>query len=128
MSRALHTIEVETPRVLRREATILRHNADRLSAMADEIEAQLSERPLLCGKAIGDAAADVLAATGEDMHYLELLDAVERATGKRVRGAKPDCTLLANVGRHPLIESCGPRSGRYRFVGLSGRVYTGAGA
>jgi hypothetical protein len=102
---------------MRRRATELRRIAADLNNEANLLESQLSELPLLGGRALADAAVSVLSANGNDgMHYRELLDRIEAKSGMRVRGVDPAATLLANLDRDERVTSLRSRSGRYALI------------
>ena len=88
--------------------------ADGLDEQAALLEGEMSDRPLIGGRDLRDVAVVILLFEGgEGMHYTDLLARIEDESGKRVRGADPAATLLANIGRDDRIVSCGSRTGRY---------------
>lgn len=107
-------------RLLRLRATELRRIADDLNVEADALEGDLSDLPLLGGAALVEAAIDVLTAHPDGMHYVQLRAEIETRTQMRVRGEKPDMTLLANLVRDDRVESVGSRSGVYRLAACPG--------
>lgn len=116
------TVVSEHARAMRLRAIELRRVADALVDQANQLEAGLSERPLIGGRNLVNVAVTVLqmgAAVGphsRGMHYRDLLDAIERHTGTSVRGIDSAATLLANLDRDPRVESAQSRSGHYRLV------------
>lgn len=117
-----------------------RERADRLRALADHVERQISaDEHLLAelegvlglraqmqieqldrelgGRRLLEVAIAVLERElepGQPVHYKEWL-AMLRAAGYRIRGKDPAASFLAQVSRSPLVESLGQRSGRYRL-------------
>lgn len=107
-------MSAERVRWLREQASRLRRMADDLNDQANVVEGELSDRPIITGKDLADAAVIVLLFHGgEGMHYRDLLARVEDETGRRVRGVDPSATFLATIYRDPRIVSCGSRTGRY---------------
>lgn len=111
-----------TIRALRQRATELRGIADALTWHANELEAVLSDRPVIGGRALADKAAAILAkeTAGRDpgwrgLHYKALADEIQRQ-GFYIRGQDPAATLLANMDRDGRFVNVEPGSGRYRLT------------
>lgn len=103
-------------RWLRDRAKDLHRMADDLTAQANALEAELSDRPLTGGTPLRDQAVLVLRAAAKPMHYKTLAATIEDRFGCRIRGVDPDATLLANLDREPRVRSSRPRSGIYELV------------
>jgi hypothetical protein len=126
--------------LLRERVTLQREQADRLRALADQVEERVArdERlleemaaalglsaqlrlddlsPRLRGQRLREVAVDVLRThwdPGRDIHYREWFDLVTRQ-GHKVGGKDPLATFLAQVHRSADVESVGRRSGKYRL-------------
>jgi hypothetical protein len=110
-------MSAERVRWLRDQAIRLHKMADGMTAQANELEAEMADRPLMTGQEQRDLAVVVLLFKGGDgMHYRDLLVAVEDEGQKRIRGVNPAATFLANLHRDERIVSCGRRTGRYKLA------------
>lgn len=105
--------EEQLARARRLHATArrMRELADELDDEATAMETAVLPFPLR-GRDIAEAAYQVLA-DGQDRHYTDLLDAVQRSTGRRVAGRDPAANLLGALDRDDRIARLGARSGRY---------------
>lgn len=102
-------------KVLRREALALRHTAERITTIADELE-----RGFHAGAQVLDGPAAIRALlehthVGQEGHYrvfYELLAARDIVP----RGEKPLATLLSALHRDEHFVALGERSGRFRRI------------
>lgn len=128
-------------RALVAQVTEQRERADRLRALADQVEenaardehllqevaALLGRDPQLRledldarlrGQRLREVAVEVLRrqiGPGQPIHYRQWYDLLT-AAGHKVAGRDPVATFLAQVARAPEIERVGSRSGRYRLA------------
>jgi hypothetical protein len=134
------TVEQERLVVARR-LDDLRHQADRLHVLAEQVDADVQQAARLLrhmdemlglapqlsldsldgeirGQRLREIAVALLRqkkALGDEVHYRDwyalLLDA-----GIRVAGKDPLATFLTQIARAPEVESVRPRSGLYRLI------------
>lgn len=128
-------------RALVAQVTEQRERADRLRALADQVEenaardehllqevaALLGRDPQLRledlderlrGQRLREVAVEVLrrqVGPGQPIHYKQWYGLLT-AAGHKVSGRDPVATFLAQVARAPEIERVGARSGRYRLT------------
>lgn len=140
LSADLESALTEEWRTLAARVEEQRERADRLRALADQVEDQVRRDEALLaelrglagvapqlrieslnyelrGRRLREVAIEILEAEqgrGEPIHYKEWFERL-RARGHRVPGRDPVANFLAQISRDPEIERVGSRTGLYQL-------------